>query len=571
MRKKINFNAISLIISILVICFTVSSYVFAVWQEPTAGPPGNNILPPINVSSTGQNKLGDFGIGGGSGQPVYWLSNYYGTLRFNSASPAGTRLVIGQDGNVGIGTTGPTMALTVAGQQLITSTAPELDWNKSNASANEGRWRIEGDTAKIMSFRAVNDAINDSTEWMRATRSSGITMSSVTFPNGNVGIGTASPDSNYRLTVAGGGVKAENSSAQPAGYFSSAGGGRAIQTGTGSILFANLAGAGSRMVIADASGVLSTQSVPSGINGGGADNYIPRWSGTSALENSVIYQTDTGNVGIGTTSPSTLLNTYSASVTNSLKVEGRASGSNAVSELWLASDTGANAKEFRIQAVGGSHGTQANKLTFYDQTAGAYRMVIDNSGNVGIGTTGPDNKFEVMGADSRSIRFDVNTNVDALRTVQLIFDNAENDATDALSVISSRLTNGSAGNATTDLAFEVSKLGTKSEAMRINSSGNVGIGTTGPGVALHVDAPSSITSTQYGIERLVARSTGVMANGFGGSIQLGIRDTDAVDNLVGYINWYRANGVDNSANIGFHTVNAGANTESLTLQYNGNV
>ncbi|KKQ96576.1 MAG: hypothetical protein UT22_C0028G0008, partial [Parcubacteria group bacterium GW2011_GWC2_39_11] len=216
MRKKINFNAISLIISILVICFTVSSYVFAVWQEPTAGPPGNNILPPINVSSTGQNKLGDFGIGGGSGQPVYWLSNYYGTLRFNSASPAGTRLVIGQDGNVGIGTTGPTMALTVAGQQLITSTAPELDWNKSNASANEGRWRIEGDTAKIMSFRAVNDAINDSTEWMRATRSSGITMSSVTFPNGNVGIGTASPDSNYRLTVAGGGVKAENSSAQPA-------------------------------------------------------------------------------------------------------------------------------------------------------------------------------------------------------------------------------------------------------------------------------------------------------------------------------------------------------------------
>src|SRR3989344_2821727 len=446
MRKKINFNAISLIISILVICFTVSSYVFAVWQEPTAGPPGNNILPPINVSSTGQNKLGDFGIGGGSGQPVYWLSNYYGTLRFNSASPAGTRLVIGQDGNVGIGTTGPTMALTVAGQQLITSTAPELDWNKSNASANEGRWRIEGDTAKIMSFRAVNDAINDSTEWMRATRSSGITMSSVTFPNGNVGIGTtgpshklqlvgannatelkvssadqgsgaillgdgstalknvgiwrgnansyavngnflnfgtygdggftfaagnaelgsqservrieaggnvgigtASPDSNYRLTVAGGGVKAENSSAQPAGYFSSAGGGRAIQTGTGSILFANLAGAGSRMVIADASGVLSTQSVPSGINGGGADNYIPRWSGTSALENSVIYQTDTGNVGIGTTSPSTLLNTYSASVTNSLKVEGRASGSNAVSELWLASHTGANAKEFRIQ------------------------------------------------------------------------------------------------------------------------------------------------------------------------------------------------------------------------------
>src|SRR3989338_9200810 len=122
-RKKINFNAISLIISILVICFTVSSYVFAVWQEPTAGPPGNNILPPINVSSTGQNKLGDFGIGGCSGQPVYWLSNYYGTLRFNSASPAGTRLVIGQDGNVGIGTTGPGTLLTLSATETGSATA----------------------------------------------------------------------------------------------------------------------------------------------------------------------------------------------------------------------------------------------------------------------------------------------------------------------------------------------------------------------------------------------------------------------------------------------------------------
>ncbi len=35
------------------------------------------------------------------------------------------------------------------------------------------------------------------------------------------------------------------------------------------------------------------------IGGLGTDNYIPRFNGTSALENSVIYQTDTGNVGIG--------------------------------------------------------------------------------------------------------------------------------------------------------------------------------------------------------------------------------------------------------------------------------
>jgi len=38
------------------------------------------------------------------------------------------------------------------------------------------------------------------------------------------------------------------------------------------------------------------------ISGSGTDNYIPRFNGTNALENSIIYDNGT-NVGIGTTSP----------------------------------------------------------------------------------------------------------------------------------------------------------------------------------------------------------------------------------------------------------------------------
>ncbi|MDI6798530.1 MAG: hypothetical protein QMD12_00825, partial [Candidatus Aenigmarchaeota archaeon] len=48
---------------------------------------------------------------------------------------------------------------------------------------------------------------------------------------------------------------------------------------------------------------LSCSTPPGGVGGSGSDNYIPRWSGSSSLENSVIYQTDGGNVGIGTTDP----------------------------------------------------------------------------------------------------------------------------------------------------------------------------------------------------------------------------------------------------------------------------
>ena len=115
--------------------------------------------------------------------------------------------------------------------------------------------------------------------------------------SGNVGIGTPpSIDSNYRLTLSGGGIKAENASAQPAGYFSSTGGGRAIQTGTGSILFTNLAGVGTRMVVADASGVLSTQAIPAG---GGDITAVYAGSGLTGVN-----ETGPGdvtlNVGTGT-------------------------------------------------------------------------------------------------------------------------------------------------------------------------------------------------------------------------------------------------------------------------------
>jgi hypothetical protein len=40
------------------------------------------------------------------------------------------------------------------------------------------------------------------------------------------------------------------------------------------------------------------------ITGSGTTNYITRWTSSSSLNNSVIYQSSTGNIGIGTTTPS---------------------------------------------------------------------------------------------------------------------------------------------------------------------------------------------------------------------------------------------------------------------------
>jgi hypothetical protein len=72
---------------------------------------------------------------------------------------------------------------------------------------------------------------------------------------------------------------------------------------TGVATLSNLSGTGTRMVVADSSGVLSTQAIPSaGISGSGTTNYLPKFTGASTIGNSSISDNGTGRVSIGTTS-----------------------------------------------------------------------------------------------------------------------------------------------------------------------------------------------------------------------------------------------------------------------------
>jgi hypothetical protein len=104
-----------------------------------------------------------------------------------------------------------------------------------------------------------------------------------------IGIGS-NIDPNYRITASGGGIKAENATAQPAGYFSSTGGGYAIQTGTGNLYFAGSVGIGTapgtyKLNIIGGKAYVDTQGTAAGevLTAGRAVNTTSPLSGGGAL------------------------------------------------------------------------------------------------------------------------------------------------------------------------------------------------------------------------------------------------------------------------------------------------
>jgi len=237
--------------------------------------------------------------------------------------------------------------------------------------------------------------------------------------------------------------------------------------------------------------------------------------GNTIVSDTVYIDEPNNRLGIGTTSPQSKLHietgsggTYNPNVNHDdVTIEG---SGNIGLQLFSP------ATSYQYIAFGDPDSVNAGYLRYYHgsnemvfRTNGGDRMVINSSGNVGIGTTSPVAKLSVVGSD--------NTNQANIgHSTQAVY----------IKVNGTNVDYNSSGNSSGSHTFSTGNL----EKMRIAVSGNVGIGTTTPGYKLTVAGDAGFSDWIYASKFYPTSSTTdiLMQTGAGRAITLDPTSTGKV-------------------------------------------
>ena len=240
-------------------------------------------------------------------------------------------------------------------------------------------------------------------------------------------------------------------------------------------------------------------------------NYLLKGNGTSAVSASVVYDDGT-NVGIGTSSPGTLLDVNGV---------GRFGSLSSKISVGLNGDSISMNGDLYIQT------STANPLIFRTNFAEAMR--ITSSGNVGIGTSSPGGKLQVAAG--------------GLGQFIVAY-------------------NGTSVNYT-DVDTNIFRSAAGTERMRIDSSGNVGISTSSPTTRLQIGDISAADATFQG--RIKLEDTSASLQSVGG--------LEYATSSFGAGYGWKINSIDSSGvHLAFGTrQNSATWTETMRLDASGNV
>jgi hypothetical protein len=249
--------------------------------------------------------------------------------------------------------------------------------------------------------------------------------------------------------------------------------------------------------------------------GGGGNNYYDFLVTNSANSNGVglfikegavtrMRFDGSGNIGIGTTAPSTTLTVSGTQLNTSWTAINM--NRLAVTPLEVSGTISATALVINGQTItGGASGDRitsgtssvvvnSTTSTISFTTAGSQRMTIDGSGNVGIGTASPQARLHVVTSAANDVAFFQNTNLSGWNGLSLY-----NSAGSQVGFFSSGNASASTwpgnvalgtANGTANLVLATNNI----ERLRVDPSGNVGIGTTAPSETLHVSGTTRLVS-----------------------------------------------------------------------------
>jgi len=386
----------------------------------------------VGIGTSSPDRLLDITDDTNDGTGGLVIHSYLPTLELDDISGSGTNFILQHDatntlfkhgttermriaanGNVGIGTTSPAYNLDIeanTAQARIHSTAGNSVLRLDSVDDGESKIFFADNSASAIGTIEYHHDSNYMSFDTVATERMRIDSS------GRVGIGTTSPDSILEVVGADPILTIRDASTSGASSHATL---RLAETG-----------------VSDSLNLHYDISLDEGHLTFNYDN-----TGSNATERMRI--TSSGNVGIGTSSPAQALH-----VVGKIRLE-----SNFPTIEFADTD---NNPDFTVTGGNG-------RVAFYDETNSAYRLVVNSSGNVGIGTDSPQKKLHVKDGDIR---------IESTYPRLYLTDTDHNSD---YSIINS---NGS---------FLIYDDTNASNRMVIaNTSGNVGIGTASPSSKLHV-------------------------------------------------------------------------------------